>query len=264
MSDKPRKITSLQRVKPYKDPKGRNPYRGKPIPKGRIEWAIENSLSLKGAARVLGVSYNTLKKYAKRYDLFEQNINIGGKGVPKTGNLSKYRYKIEDIFACKHPEMPHYKIQEILIRGGLMVQKCMRCGHDETRDYDQYGPFILDFIDNDGGNHKQENLRLLCYNCFFIVKPVGKMRGRRVPTDVLAIRRKMWRVFNQSDKDKDIDEKMIQEWEKENMFQVDYSGSKEQPLKKEDVSPPISNTSSFGDLSDIDVTLDEIFKLDEE
>ena len=90
------------------------------------------------------------------------------------------------------------------------------------------------------------------------------MRGRRVPTDVLAIRRKMWRVFNQSDKDKDIDEKMIQEWEKENMFQVDYSGSKEQPLKKEDVSPPISNTSSFGDLSDIDVTLDEIFKLDEE
>ena len=158
MSDTPRKITSLQRVKPYKDPKGRNPYRGKPIPKGRIEWAIENSLSLKGAARVLGVSYNTLKKYAKRYDLFEQNVNIGGKGVPKTGNLSKYRYKIEDIFACKHPEMPHYKIQEILIRGGLMVQKCMRCSHDETRDYDQYGPFILDFIDNDGNNHKQENL----------------------------------------------------------------------------------------------------------
>ena len=87
MSDSPTKINSLRRVKPAKDPKGRNPYRGKPIPKGRVEWAIENSMSLKGASRILGVSYNTFKKYAVQYDLFDQNKNIGGRGIPKSGNL---------------------------------------------------------------------------------------------------------------------------------------------------------------------------------
>ncbi len=257
MSDNPTKITSLRRVKPYKDPKGRNPYRGKPIPKGRIEWAIENSLSLKGASRILGVSYNTFKKYAERYDLFEQNKNIGGRGIPKAGNLKKYRYKIEDIFEGKHPEMPHYKLQEILIRGALMIQRCMRCGYDEVRKGDQHGPFILDFIDGDGHNHKQENLRLLCYNCFFIIHPITRQRWKKLPADVMKLRRRMWTVFEPSKKDKDIDEKMINEWEEDNIFPVDYSGSIEDEVEQDN---PIADTKTFGDLSDINMTLDEVFK----
>jgi hypothetical protein len=257
VSDKPTKITSLRRVKPAKDPKGRNPYRGKPIPKGRVEWAIENSMSLKGASRILGVTYNTFKKYAVQYDLFEQNKNIGGRGIPKSGNLNRYKYKIENIFEGKHPEMPHYKLQEILLRGGLMLQKCMRCGYDEVRKSDQNGPFILDFIDGDGHNHKQENIRLLCYCCFFIIHPITKLRTKRLPKDIMSIRRKMWKVFEPTKKEKDIDEKMIKEYEEENMFPVDYSGSREDEVVE---SKPIADTETFGDLSDINMTLDEVFK----
>ena len=42
----------------------KNPFRSKPIPKSRIEWAIRSTLSIRAAAMHLGVAYNTFKKYA--------------------------------------------------------------------------------------------------------------------------------------------------------------------------------------------------------
>ncbi len=43
----------------------KNPFRSKPIPKGKIEWAIQNTKSIRAASKFLGVAYNTFKKYAK-------------------------------------------------------------------------------------------------------------------------------------------------------------------------------------------------------
>ena len=54
-------------------PKKKNPFKGRPIPKSRIQWAIQSTLSIRAAAIHLGVAYNTFKKYAKMYDLFEEN-----------------------------------------------------------------------------------------------------------------------------------------------------------------------------------------------
>ena len=51
-------------------PKNKNPFRSKPIPKSRIEWAIRSTLSIRAAAEHLGVAYNTFKKY-----LMEKDIN---------------------------------------------------------------------------------------------------------------------------------------------------------------------------------------------
>ena len=67
-------------------PKKKNPFRSKPIPKSRIQWAIQSTLSIRAAAIHLGVAYNTFKKYAKMYDLFEQNKNQSGKGITTAGN----------------------------------------------------------------------------------------------------------------------------------------------------------------------------------
>ena len=50
-------------VQPQKHKK--NPFRSKPIPKSKIEWAIQNTRSIRAASKFLGVSYNTFKKYAK-------------------------------------------------------------------------------------------------------------------------------------------------------------------------------------------------------
>ena len=61
----------------------KNPFRSKPIPKGRIIWAIQQTKSLTQASKLVGCSYTTFKKYAKLYDLFYENKNQEGKGIPK-------------------------------------------------------------------------------------------------------------------------------------------------------------------------------------
>ena len=40
-------------------------YKGYQLSKSRIEWAIHNTESMTQAARLLGIAYNTFKKYAE-------------------------------------------------------------------------------------------------------------------------------------------------------------------------------------------------------
>ena len=57
--------------------------------KGQIQNAINHKKSITSAAKYLGCSYNTFKKYAKQYDLFEQNKNQGGRGMTRKGYEEK-------------------------------------------------------------------------------------------------------------------------------------------------------------------------------
>jgi hypothetical protein len=149
---------------------GTNPFKGRIIPKGKIEWAIENSQSIAGAAKLLRVSYNTFKKYAKYYDLFEQNKNQAGKGISRKGDTGFSTAKLSDIFSGKHPNYAHYKLQERLLKNGYLAQECSNCGYDECRSSDLLSPLLLDFLDGDGTNHELSNLRLICYNFFLYLK----------------------------------------------------------------------------------------------
>ena len=58
-----------------------NPFQSKPLPEGRIRWAIQQSLSMTQASKIVGCSYTTFKKYAKLYGLW--NPNQEGRGIPK-------------------------------------------------------------------------------------------------------------------------------------------------------------------------------------
>ena len=173
--------------------KGKNPFKHKPIPKGRMEWAIEQTLSMKGAARLLQVSYPTFKKYAKLYDLF--NPNMGAVGIPKTGTTG-YGVKIQDLFDGKHPNYPHWKLQERIVRDGYLKQECSNCGYDDYREKDMRGPYMICFLDGDSKNHTLDNLHLLCYNCFFITKPTGKMLT--TPKNTTLIRKKLEEVWEEN------------------------------------------------------------------
>ena len=121
-------------------PKKKNPFRSKPIPKTRIEWAIRSTLSIRAAAQYLGVSYNTFKKYAKMYDLFEQNKNQAGKGITTKGNTG-WGVKIQDLFDRKHPNYPHYKLQERIIELGynLKLLKSLKDFLGEIGFDEEYG-----------------------------------------------------------------------------------------------------------------------------
>ena len=53
------------------------------ITKKMVEDAIENTKSQSQASKWIGVSFNTYKKYAKYYGLWEQHLNKAGKGIKK-------------------------------------------------------------------------------------------------------------------------------------------------------------------------------------
>ena len=77
----------------------RIPGRRRSITKNMIESAIESTLSNAEASRWLGISYNTYKKWAKYYNLFDSNLNQAGKGIPK--RKSNFKVEINDIFEGK-------------------------------------------------------------------------------------------------------------------------------------------------------------------
>ena len=177
-------------------PRSKNPFKGRPIPKTRIEGAIRSTLSIRAAAIHLGVAYNTFKKYAIMYDLFEQNKNQAGVGVTSKGNTG-WGVKIQDLFDGKHPNYPHWKLQERIVRDGYLKQCCSNCDYDDYREVDMRGPYIITFLDGDPTNHSLDNLALLCYNCFFIMKPTGKMLT--TPKNTNLIRKKLEEVWEEKD-----------------------------------------------------------------
>ena len=159
-------------VQPQKHKK--NPFRSKPIPKSKIEWAIQNTRSIRAASKFLGVSYNTFKKYAKMYDLFEQNKNAAGVGVNKGGDRFNTEGWLSSILSGNHPNYPDHKLLNRLIKVGWMIQECSNCGYSEFRKSDSQSPLLLDYIDKDKSNRDLSNLRTLCYNCFFILNTKEK------------------------------------------------------------------------------------------
>ena len=177
-------------------PKKKNPFGSRPIPKSRIEWAIRSTLSIRAAAQYLGVSYNTFKKYSKMYDLFEQNKNQAGNGITSKGNTG-WGVKIQDLFDGKNPNYPHWKLQERVVRDGYLKQECSNCGYDDYREKDMRGPYMICFLDGDSKNHTLDNLHLLCYNCFFITKPTGKMLT--TPKNTTLLRKKLEEVWVEKD-----------------------------------------------------------------
>ena len=189
-------MSDLTKLHDYENrSKKKNPFRSKPIPKTRIEWAIRSTLSIRAAAIHLGVAYNTFKKYAIMYDLFEQNKNQQGKGVTNKGNTG-WGVKIQDLFDGKHPNYPHWKLQERVVRDGYLKQECSNCGYDDYRPSDMRGPYIINFLDGDSTNHDLDNLHLLCYCCFFIMKPTGRLLN--TPKNTNTLRKKLEEVWEEN------------------------------------------------------------------
>ena len=146
------------------------------LAKSKIAWAINETHSMKGAARLLNVGYNTFKKYAKMYELFEPLPS--SKGIPMQNRVGSRQVELQRIFNGEHPSYSQTKLQERLIREAYIAEECSNCGFCERRIDDLTIPLILDYLDDDGTNKALENLRLLCFNCFYI------MKGKRLKVDL--------------------------------------------------------------------------------
>lgn len=187
-ADKPveEKLTPKERIQKIKDtmvnkkwstgkyPRGAG-YR--PILESEIRDAQSKSKSAAEAARTLGVSYNTYKKWAQTYGIFDDLKNQAGVGITRSNQVHNGEYALDKILRGEgKPDYPIRTLKRRLIQSGYFAEECTCCGFDEKRVTDGKVPLLLDFLDNDWTNHKLENLRFLCYNCFFLL--VGK---RKIP-----------------------------------------------------------------------------------
>ena len=145
------------------------------VMQSEIEHAMKNSQSNRGAAKFLGLHYNTYKKYAKMYfnkdgvSLFEAHKNQAGIGLKhKSRKGYKERYPLEEVLAGMHPDHPTDKLKQRLFREAYKAEACESCGFDEKRITDLTAPLLLDWVDGDKTNHELDNLRVLCMNCYYL------------------------------------------------------------------------------------------------
>lgn len=146
----------------------------------QLQDAIGNTRSFMEAARYLHISYNTFKSWTKKYGLWIQGgKNPYAKGIPKDRSKSSKHKKIEDIIAGVYNGQTFNltKLKDWLIREAILEEKCDMCGFKEKRITDERCPVILAFEDGDKKNYKLENIKLLCYNHYFLT--VGNVVGRK-------------------------------------------------------------------------------------
>lgn len=158
--------------------KGGRPWKN--LTEAQIRYAIKCTFTNREASRFLGVAFNTYKYYAKLYytddgsqTLFASHIKLHGKGVFKRSKWinkwSKYdKTPLSEIFEGKHPEYDIKKLRIRILKSKEIPCVCKACGFSEARLSDATIPILIDFLDGNRKNHKLENLRLLCFNCYYL------------------------------------------------------------------------------------------------
>lgn len=146
--------------------------------KSDIEAAQKVCRSAAEAARFLGVTYTTYKKYAKMYGIHEGFKNQAGVGISK-GYYASSMLSRKGLIEGRYTNIKIPRLRRALIKELVLDERCSLCGYKEARLTDKRVPLLLDFLDNDKTNRKVENLRLLCYNCYYnnvgdILKGPGK------------------------------------------------------------------------------------------
>lgn len=152
------------------DPKKVSGLIRRPLLHRDIQYAQSQTKSHAEAARYLNVSFTTYKRWARMYDLYEnEHKNAAGKGVTK--HRTKGLFGLDEILAGKHPNYDRGKLKERLIAAGYLKAECDLCGHTETRP-DGKGPFVLHYRSGNTKDLSLDNLALRCYNCTYLTTGV--------------------------------------------------------------------------------------------
>lgn len=165
---------------PFVDQDNHNPnfiFKGYDLTQEQVVSALAAATSVKEAARILNISYGTLKKYAKKYvdentgkTLFEKFKNPYGKGVNRNYDKLTSIYSPEKLFREGQNSTPERiaKLKDIVIGRKFISLMCNKCGYHERRLTDMKPPLLLNFISKNKSDWRLENLELLCYNCYFL------------------------------------------------------------------------------------------------
>ncbi len=135
------------------------------VTKKMIEDAQSQTKSNMAAARWLGVSYLTYRKYAKMYGLFENHLNPAGVGIKK--GYGKWQKPLDEILdGSKNYRIRPGYIKKRLLKEKWVEEECSSCGYNEIIMGKDKVALRLDYIDGNPTNTHLDNLRLLCPNCY--------------------------------------------------------------------------------------------------
>lgn len=151
-----------------------------PLASELLEAMAKARAGIHRAARMMGVSKPYFIKWAEKLiplEFKEYRLKrLQGVGVTKGSveivDLPAYKFA-QKVLAGTKPAprrwvlYPHERMRH-LIRYGLLPTGCQLCGFNESRLTDYKSPLLVDFIDNNQSNWHIDNLRILCYNCYFL------------------------------------------------------------------------------------------------
>jgi hypothetical protein len=134
--------------------------------KEEISNVILETKSMTAAAKLLNVKYDTFKKFAKKYNLF--NTNEPGVGIKKS-----VKYKTpDDVFQDK------YEIPTGVLKSWLLDERDWKCEECEISEWrNKPLPLEIDHCDGVRTNNLRNNLKILCPNCH---SQTENWRGRGV------------------------------------------------------------------------------------
>ena len=138
------------------------------------------------AARWVDVSYNTYKKWAKYYGIFEQHLNQEGFGVKK--GWATYKVPIDDVITGKRqpPKRWSHKVfKQRLIEEGYFQEECGKCGYNESNILTNKVCLAIDFEDGNHQNFKIENIKLIpgSYDVIISKKNLAKFTNNNYNLD---------------------------------------------------------------------------------
>lgn len=179
-----------------------------------IRNAMKHTQSNLQAARYLNITIETYRKYAKMYfdletgkSLYELHKNATGKGIKRVNWRQEISIeKINEIMSSEsYRAVDQQKLKNRLIYEGILRMECYLCHHHERRVVDYKQPLILNFIDRNKHNWKIGNLRMLCYNCYFIY--VGNLFSEK---QVLRLEDSNAPLLKKDEIDWEVDENFLQ------------------------------------------------------
>jgi hypothetical protein len=133
-----------------------------------FQKAIEATSSMQEAAKLMGISYDTFRSYARRYGVF--NPNQAGKGRMK----AKVYRKAEDVFQKFDKQIGRSIVKKWLLQEReYKCQKCSNSGEWQGKPL----ALELEHVNGDPLDNTRENLILLCPNCH---SQTATFRGRKI------------------------------------------------------------------------------------
>ncbi len=125
-----------------------------------IKSAAEQSPSMKQAADLVGIPYNTFIRYAKRFGLCTPNQGLAGAKKPwrESRKLTLEDLLKEDVSTTSS------RLKAKLFVAGLLREECSDCGIGPEWNGKKL-TLQLDHVDGNRRNNLLINLRILCPNC---------------------------------------------------------------------------------------------------